>query len=73
MLVPPIHVAFHVAGIPWVYFGVEDHPDYHRPTDDAERIDAEFLADVAELVLAALRELDASLGETRTTEAARSG
>jgi len=33
---------FHAVGIPFVYFGVEDHPDYHRPTDDVERIDWKF-------------------------------
>lgn len=33
------HFAFHEAGIPFVYLGVEDHPDYHRPTDDFERVD----------------------------------
>jgi hypothetical protein len=32
------HGAFHAARIPFVYFGVEDHPDYHKPTDTAERI-----------------------------------
>lgn len=30
--------AFHAMGIPFVYFGVEDHPDYHRHTDEVERI-----------------------------------
>ena len=30
------HGPFHAAGIPFVYFGVEDHPDYHRSTDDFE-------------------------------------
>ena len=55
------HVAFHERGIPFVYFGVEDHPDYHRPTDDAERIDpAEYVAAVR-TILMALRELDAAL------------
>ena len=34
---------FHGIGIPFVYFGVEDHPDYHRPTDDVSRIDAGLL------------------------------
>lgn len=29
---------FQGIGIPFVYFGVEDHPDYHRPTDDVSRI-----------------------------------
>lgn len=33
------HAAFFRAGIPHLYLGVEDHPDYHRPTDDFERID----------------------------------
>ena len=33
------HFAFHEAGIPFVYLGVEDHPDYHRPTDDFEGVD----------------------------------
>ena len=27
------HGAFHAQGIPFVYFGVEDHEDYHKPTD----------------------------------------
>ena len=31
------HGPFHDAGIPFVYFGVEDHPDYHKPTDTADR------------------------------------
>ncbi len=34
--------AFHAVGIPFVYFGVEDHPDYHKPTDDFERIQPGF-------------------------------
>ena len=31
------HGPFHTAGRPFLYFGVEDHADYHRPTDTAER------------------------------------
>ncbi|MGE0158089.1 MAG: M20/M25/M40 family metallo-hydrolase [Gemmatimonadales bacterium] len=55
------HVAFHEVGIPFVYFGVEDHPDYHRPTDDVERIDpGEYVAAVR-TILMALRALDAAL------------
>ena len=49
------HGSFHEAGIPFVYFGVEDHRDYHRPTDDVEQIvPAEFDAAVA-TVYAAIR------------------
>lgn len=39
--------AFHAKGIPFVYFAVEDHPDYHRTTDDVDRVDAgRFIAAV---------------------------
>jgi endonuclease/exonuclease/phosphatase family metal-dependent hydrolase len=58
--------AFHRAGIPFVYFGVEDHPDYHRPTDDAERLMPEFFAGAANTVLAAVRAIDAGLDDVRT-------
>ena len=32
--------AFHARGVPFVFFSVDDHGDYHQPSDDAERIDA---------------------------------
>lgn len=53
------HAAFHAAGIPFLYAGVEDHPDYHKPTDDAERIDPAFYGDAVETIIDLLRELDA--------------
>ena len=40
------HGAFHAAGIPFVYFGVEDHPDYHKPTDTADKINPAFFLSV---------------------------
>jgi len=52
------HGPFHEAGIPFVYFGVEDHADYHRPTDDFERVDADEYVASVRTVLAALRALD---------------
>jgi len=52
------HGAFHAAGIPFVYFGVEDHPDYHQPTDTPEKIVPDFLGGVAAVVLRALDALD---------------
>lgn len=55
------HGPFHQAGIPFVYFGVEDHPDYHRPTDTADKIDPVFFIRAAETILDALRSLDAAL------------
>jgi Zn-dependent M28 family amino/carboxypeptidase len=55
------HGAFHAAGIPFVYFGVEDHPDYHRPTDDAERIEPAFFSGAVATIIAAVEVLDAAL------------
>lgn len=53
------HGPFHAAGIPFVYFGVEDHPDYHRPTDDVAGIQPDFHAAAVRTVLDALLTLDA--------------
>jgi len=36
------HAAFHERDIPFIYFGVEDHPDYHSPNDIFENIQPEF-------------------------------
>lgn len=55
------HGPFHDAGVPFAYFGVEDHADYHQPTDTPDKIDPRFVRDVAALVLDALRTLDAAL------------
>jgi Zn-dependent M28 family amino/carboxypeptidase len=52
------HGPFHDAKIPFVYFGVEDHADYHQPTDTAEKIAPDFLAGVATVVMRALDALD---------------
>ena len=55
------HGVFHQAGIPFVYFGVEDHADYHQPTDTAVRINSDFFAKAAAVVLDAMRALDVGL------------
>jgi Zn-dependent M28 family amino/carboxypeptidase len=52
------HGLFHDAGIPFVYFGVEDHPDYHKPTDAASRIDSRFFGDAADMIIEALLTID---------------
>lgn len=54
------HGAFHAAGVPFLYFGVEDHADVHQPTDTADKIDAAFHAAAAEMVLSTLLEADGS-------------
>jgi Zn-dependent M28 family amino/carboxypeptidase len=52
------HGPFHDAKIPFVYFGVEDHADYHKPTDTADKIDRGFFVDVAETILDSVLALD---------------
>lgn len=45
------HRSFHAAGVPFLYFGVADHADYHQPTDVAEKIDPAFYSKVTSLLI----------------------
>lgn len=36
------HAVFRKAGIPFLYFGVDVHPQYHTPQDDWQRIDPQY-------------------------------
>jgi hypothetical protein len=51
---------FQQAGVPFVYFGVEDHKDYHKPTDDFETITQDFFVHAAETILLTLEALDSA-------------
>jgi hypothetical protein len=51
------HGPFHDAGVPFLYFGVRDHADYHRPTDTADRIPRAFFVEAVEVVLEVVRRL----------------
>lgn len=52
------HGPFHRIGVPFIYFGVEDHEHYHRPTDTFETIPQEFYKNSVELILNATIALD---------------
>ena len=52
------HGPFHREKIPFLYFGVEDHKDYHKPTDDFENIQPEFYAKAVTDVIAVFKKLD---------------
>jgi len=56
--------AFHAVGVPFVYFGVEDHPDYHRATDDFGRVDAARYIAAVRTIADFVRRLDQSLDAT---------
>lgn len=55
------HGAFFRAGVPFLYLGVDYHPDYHRPTDDFERVRPEVFTAATELAAQAFAALDAGL------------
>jgi Zn-dependent M28 family amino/carboxypeptidase len=55
------HGAFHGKGIPFLYLGVEDHPDYHKSGDDADKVDPAFFRGTMEFASALVRRLDAAL------------
>lgn len=53
--------AFHSAGIPAVLFSVEDHADYHKATDDVERIQPGFYYNAVRTIAEFVTRLDAAL------------
>ncbi len=55
------HYQFHKRGIPYVYFGVEDHPHYHKPTDTFAQVNKDFYPEAAALVLDFVRLIDKKL------------
>jgi len=52
---------FAEAGVPWVYFGVEDHPEYHQATDDFATVPQDFFKRAVATVVTATRALDDDL------------
>ena len=55
------HAPFHGQGIPFLYFGVEDHPDYHQPTDVFQSINRDFYEMAVNAILRVTLELDGNL------------
>ena len=55
------HGPFHQQGIPFIYFGVEDHPHYHQPSDVFENINPDFYVNTVETIIGFLRHLDENL------------
>lgn len=49
---------FHRKKIPFIYFAVEDHNDYHKPTDDFEKVNLDFYSRSVETILRSIVELD---------------
>lgn len=55
------HYSFYKKGIPYLYFGVEDHEHYHNPSDDFATIPQDFFVRSTESILMCALEVDRSL------------
>ena len=55
------HRIFHDLGIPFIYFGVEDHEDYHRASDTFENINQEFYIEATKLIIQSIAAYDSYL------------
>ncbi|AUP79827.1 M28 family peptidase [Flavivirga eckloniae] len=52
------HVHFYKKGIPFLYFGVENHEDYHEPTDDFENIHPKFYVEAVNVIISVFEKID---------------
>jgi hypothetical protein len=52
------HAAFHQKGIPFLFFTVDDHRDYHKPTDDFENINPQFYVKAVETIIEVFEKMD---------------
>jgi len=50
--------AFNAKNIPFIYFGVEDHKDYHKATDEYQNINKEFFIDAANAIQGVIVNID---------------
>jgi Zn-dependent M28 family amino/carboxypeptidase len=52
------HYAFHLKKIPFIYFGVEDHADYHKPSDTFDKVNKSFYYQVCTMITNTILVLD---------------
>lgn len=52
------HRVFHKEKIPFIYYGVEDHKDYHQATDTFENINQEFYVEAIKLIIQSIKNYD---------------
>lgn len=53
--------AFNAKNVPFLYFGVEDHKDYHQATDDFEHINQDFFVNATQAILDVIKNIDGKL------------
>ncbi|KKO45161.1 aminopeptidase [Arsukibacterium ikkense] len=57
------HGVFHKHKVPFIYFGVADHADYHTSRDTAAKVDSDFYFQVSETILSFIVLLDQQLSQ----------
>ncbi len=55
---PSDHTSFYLADLPVLHFFTGQHEDYHKPTDDAEKLNYKGMEKVADYILAIITDLD---------------
>ena len=60
------HGVFYREGLPILYFGVEDHPGYHKPGDDFEFLTLDFFVRAADTLVMAAMAVDSELPQIQT-------
>ena len=55
------HGAFYRADVPFLYLGVDYHADYHKPTDDFDKVTPAVFTSATELAIASFHALDRGL------------
>ncbi len=56
---PSDHTSFYLKDIPVLHFFTGGHPDYHKPTDDFDKVNIEGEAEVLGLIVKVIESLDA--------------
>jgi len=55
---PSDHTSFYNSNIPVLHFFTGQHEDYHKPTDDAEKLNYEGMEEISNYILEIITELD---------------
>jgi hypothetical protein len=57
---PSDHTSFYLKDIPVLHFFTGQHGDYHKPSDDAEKVNFEGVKEVGDLIIKLIRQLPAN-------------
>ncbi len=61
-------MSFRDNNIPYIYFGVEDYEQIHKPTDDYPTITPKFYVQAIETIIAAIEQFDKNLPEIESNK-----